>query len=138
MLKDFKEFIQRGNVLELAVGLIMGTYFGAIVKSLVDDIILPPLSLVMGGDHYQGLKVVLRPAREAVGTGSGVEEVAIYYGNFISVCLTFLIVAFAVFLLIRTYNRYLKKMEEEPTPAPANPTREVELLSEIRDALKKE
>jgi len=143
MLKEFKEFIQRGNVLELAVGFIMATYFGAIVKSLVNDIIMPPIGLAIGGVDFAQLKLVLKEGTPAVMSGEDVvapevAEVAIMYGNFINIVLTFVIVAFAVFLLVRTYNNYLKKKEEEPTPAPPKPTPEVELLTEIRDALKKQ
>ncbi len=142
MFKDFKEFIQRGNVLELAVGFIMATYFGAIVKSLVADIIMPPVGLALGGVDFADLKVVLKEAEPAVLTGEEIitpetAEVAINYGNFINIVLTFIIVAFVVFLLIRSYNRYLKKKEEEPTPPPVQPTEEVRLLKEIRDALNK-
>src|SRR5690606_6281440 len=131
MLKEFKEFIQRGNVLELAVGFIMATYFGAIVKSLVNDIIMPPIGLAIGGVDFAQLKLVLKEGTPAVMSGEDVvapevAEVAIMYGNFINIVLTFVIVAFAVFLLVRTYNNYLKKKEEEPTPAPPKPTPEVE------------
>lgn len=140
MLKDFKEFIQRGNVLELAVGFIMGTYFGAIVKSLVNDIIMPPLGMAIGGTDFSKFKIVLKDAVPAVVNGDqvvtpAVPAVSINYGTFINVTLTFLIVAFAAFILIRIYNNYLKKKEAAPTPAPVQPTKEVELLTEIRDAL---
>lgn len=143
MLKEFREFIQRGNVLELAVGFIMATYFGAIVKSLVNDIIMPPIGLAIGGVDFAQLKLVLKEGTPAVMSGDEVvspevAEVAIMYGNFINIVLTFLIVAFVVFMIIRTYNNYLKKKEASPEPAPAQPTQEVELLTEIRDALKKQ
>lgn len=143
MLKEFRDFIQRGNVLELAVGFIMATYFGAIVKSLVNDIIMPPIGLAIGGVDFAQLKLVLKEGTPAVMSGEdvvspAVAEVAIMYGNFINIVLTFLIVAFVVFLIIRTYNNYLKKKEATPDPAPPKPTPEVELLTEIRDALKKQ
>lgn len=142
MLKEFKEFIQRGNVLELAVGFIMATYFGAIVKSLVNDIIMPPIGLAIGGVDFAQLKVVLKDGSPAIMNGEEVvspevAEVAIMYGNFINIVLTFIIVAFVVFLVVKMYNNYLKKKEEAPDPAPVKPTVEVELLTEIRDALKK-
>lgn len=141
MIKDFKEFIQRGNVLELAVGFIMGTYFGAIVKSLVNDIVMPPIGLILGGVDFSELKLVLKEAEAAVMSGETVvtpevPEVAIMYGTFINVVLTFLIVSVAAFLMIRSYNRYLKRKDKEPTPNPPQPTKEVELLTEIRDALR--
>lgn len=143
MLKEFKEFIQRGNVLELAVGFIMATYFGAIVKSLVNDIIMPPVGLAIGGVDFAQLKLVLKEGAPAVMSGEdvvspAVAEVAIMYGNFINIVLTFLIVAFVVFLVVKMYNNYLKKKEEAPAPAePPKPSEEVMLLTEIRDALKK-
>ena len=142
MLKEFKEFIQRGNVLELAVGFIMATYFGAIVKSLVNDIIMPPIGLAIGGVDFAQLKVVLKDGSPAIMNGEEVvspevAEVAIMYGNFINIVLTFIIVAFVVFLVVKMYNNYLKNKEEAPDPAPVKPTVEVELLTEIRDALKK-
>ncbi len=142
MLKEFKEFIQRGNVLELAVGFIMATYFGAIVKSLVNDIIMPPVGMAIGGVDFAQLKLVLKEGTPAVMSGEDVvspevAEVAIMYGNFINIVLTFLIVAFVVFLVVKMYNNYLKKKEEAPDPAPPQPTEEVQLLKEIRDALKK-
>lgn len=106
MLKEFKEFIQRGNVLELAVGFIMATYFGAIVKSLVNDIIMPPIGLALGGVDFADMKMVLKEGAPAVVQGEEVltpevAEVAVSYGNFINVMLTFIIVAFVVFLVIR-------------------------------------
>lgn len=142
MLKEFKEFIQRGNVLELAVGFVMGTYFGAIVKSLVDDIIMPPIGMALGGVDFGDLKLILAKGQPAVMSGDEVitpevAEVAVRYGNFINIVLTFIIVAFAVFLLVKAYNRYLKKQQEAPTPPPPQPTEEVQLLKEIRDALKR-
>lgn len=142
MLKEFKEFIQRGNVLELAVGFIMATYFGAIVKSLVNDIIMPPVGMAIGGVDFAQLKMVLKEGTPAVMSGEDVvspevAEVAIMYGNFINIVLTFVIVAFVVFLVVKMYNNYLKKKEEAPDPAPPQPTEEVQLLKEIRDSLKK-
>ena len=142
MLKEFKEFIQRGNVLELAVGFIMATYFGAIVKSLVADIIMPPIGLAMGGVDFADLKMILKEGAPAIMQGDEivtpeVAEVAINYGNFINIVLTFVIVAFAVFLIVKMYNNYLKKKEAAPDPAPPQPTEEVQLLKEIRDSLKK-
>lgn len=142
MLKEFKEFIQRGNVLELAVGFIMATYFGAIVKSLVNDIIMPPIGQIIGGVDFASLKIILQEGSPEIVNGDQVvtpatPEVAIMYGNFINVVVTFIIVAFAVFLVVKAYNTYLKKKEEAPAPPPVQPTEEVRLLKEIRDALKK-
>lgn len=143
MLKEFQDFIKKGNVLELAVGFIMATYFGVIVKSLVNDIVMPPIGLALGGVDFADLKFILKDAQVAVMNGDVVAtpeiaEVAIYYGNFINTIITFIVVAFAVFMIVRSYNNYLKKKEEAPAPAePPKPTREEELLTEIRDALKK-
>jgi large conductance mechanosensitive channel len=142
MFKEFKKFIARGNVLEMAVGLIIAVYFGAIVKSLVDDILMPPIGMLLGGIDFSELKVVIQKGLPAVldnmgGTASPeVAEVAIKYGNFINTVITFLIVAFAIFLLLKGYNKMKKKQEEAPA-APAAPTKEEILLTEIRDLLKK-
>ena len=143
MFKEFKKFIAKGNVIEMAVGLIMALYFGAIVKSLVDDIIMPPIGMVLGGVDFSVLKVVIQQSIPAVTDASGgvispeVKEVAIYYGNFINTVITFLIVALAVFLLVKVYNNYRKKDEEKPAPPPS-PSKEELLLTEIRDLLKKQ
>lgn len=142
MLKEFKEFIQRGNVLELAVGFLMATYFGAITKSLVNDIIMPPIGLALGEMDFADLRFVLKEAQTAVVENGAeispaVAEVSINYGNFINTIITFLIVALVAFMLVRSYNRYLKKQEESPAPPPPQPTEEVQLLKEIRDELAK-
>lgn len=142
MLKEFKEFIQRGNVIELAIGFLMATYFGAITKSLVNDIIMPPIGLVLSGMDVSELKLVIKEGQAAVTEGEAVvtpevAEVAIYYGTFLNSILTFLIVSFVAFLLIRSYNRYLKRQKESPTPPPPQPTEEAKLLKEIRDELAK-
>lgn len=141
-MKEFKKFISKGNVMELAVGLIMATYFGAIVKSLVNDIIMPPVGLIMGGVDFSKMKYVIKKgiAESAEGAGDAVAEVAITYGVFINSIITFLIVAFAVFMIVKNYNKMMEKMEkkqeEKPAAAPVIPNNE-KLLMEIRDALKK-
>lgn len=143
MIKEFKEFISKGNVLEMAVGLIMATYFGAIVKSLVNDIIMPPIGLALGGVDFAELKLVLQEAVPAIAADdaqAGVDaipEVAITYGVFINSILTFLIVAFCIFLVVKAYNNMKRKEEAAPPPAPPAPTKEEILLTEIRDLLKK-
>lgn len=143
MLKEFQEFIKKGNVMELAVGFIMATYFGVIVKSLVNDVIMPPIGLLLGGVDFADLKYVIKEGQAAVMQGETVVtpevlEVAINYGNFVNTIITFVIVAFAVFMIVRSYNKYLKKKEKEaPAPAPPKPSNEEVLLTEIRDALKK-
>lgn len=140
MLKEFKAFISKGNVLELAVGLIMATYFGAIVKSMVDDLIMPALGNLIGGIDFSSLKIVITEAKAAVINADGTEisaavnEVAIRWGLFLNTILTFVIVAFSVFLVIKAYNKFQKKKDE--TPAPKEPTDDQKLLAEIRDILK--
>lgn len=136
MLKEFKAFISKGNVLDLAVGLIMATYFGAIVKSMVDDLLMPVVGNLIGGVDFKEMKYVIS---EAVMDAEGVEtaaEVSVNYGMFINHIITFVIVAFAVFMIVRGYNKMKKKEEEAPAPAPG-PTKDQELLTEIRDLLKK-
>jgi len=146
MIKEFKEFISKGNVIEMAVGLIMAIYFGAIIKSLVNDIIMPPVGLLLGGVDLNEMKVILKEGSDTVVDGSGaviaaqVQEVAISYGVFINTILTFIIVALAIFLVVRYYNKMKRKMEKEKEEAPAAPpapSNEEVLLSEIRDLLKK-
>ena len=138
MIKEFKEFISKGNVLEMAVGLIMATYFGAIVKSLVNDIIMPPIGLAMGGVDFAELKIVLQEAIVEAEGVAAVPEVAITYGAFINTIITFLIVAFCIFLVVKSYNQMKKKEEAAPAPAaPPAPSKEEVLLGEIRDLLKK-
>ena len=135
-MKEFQKFISKGNVVEIAVGLIMATYFGAIAKSLVNDVIMPPIGLILGGVDFSSMKVVLK---EASADGA-VAEVAINYGMFINTIITFLIVAFAVFMIVKAYNKMKEKWEkkEEAAPAaPPAPTKEEILLTEIRDLLKK-
>ncbi len=133
-MKEFQKFIAKGNVLEIAVGLIMATYFGAIVKSFVNDILMPPLGMLMGGVDFSEMKLVLQ---EASGDAA---EVAVSYGVFINTIITFVIVAFAIFMIVKGYNSMKERMEkkEEAAPAaPAGPSKEEELLTEIRDLLKK-
>jgi large conductance mechanosensitive channel len=138
MIQEFKKFISKGNVVEMAVGLIMAVYFGAIVKSLVDHIIMPPIGMLLGNVDFSNLKIILQ---EATMNGEvEVPEVAISYGMFLNTIITFLIVAFAIFLVIKGYNRMksaMEKKEEEAPAAPPAPSKEELLLTEIRDLLKK-
>ena len=141
MLKEFKEFISKGNVIDMAVGLILATYFGAIVKSLVNDILMPPLGKLLGGVDFSQLKIVIQEAIPAITDGTGnittaeITEVALTYGNFINTIITFIIVAYAIFMVVKAYNK-TKKKQEEATAKPAEPTKEELLLTEIRDLLK--
>lgn len=141
-MKEFKKFISKGSVMDMAVGLILATYFGAIVKSLVNDILMPPIGRLLGGVDFSQLKIIIQSAKpeSSVGAGDGIAEVAINYGLFINSIITFLIVAFAIFLVVKAYNKMKEKLErkQEETPAaPPLPTKEEELLTEIRDLLKK-
>ena len=129
MVKEFKEFIMRGNVIDLAVGIVIGAAFGKVVSSLVADIIMPPLGLLIGGVNFTELKVVLGPPL------SGGEPVTLNYGNFIQVMFDFVIVAFAIFLVVKMVNRLKRKQAEAPA-VPSAPTKDQVLLTEIRDLLK--
>ncbi|MDZ7806414.1 MAG: large-conductance mechanosensitive channel protein MscL [Gracilimonas sp.] len=134
LIKEFKEFVSRGNVIELAVGLIMATYFGAIVKSFVNDIIMPPVGYLIAGVDFAELKFQIAERTLADGT---LEAVTINYGAFINTIITFVIVSAAIFIVVRAYNNFMKKEEEKPTPKTAAPSKEEMLLTEIRDLLKK-
>jgi large conductance mechanosensitive channel len=141
MLKEFKEFAMRGNVVDMAVGIIIGAAFGKIVDSLVKDLIMPPIGLLLGKVDFANLFVVLREGASpgpylSVDAAQKAGAVTFNYGVFINTCISFVIVAFAVFLLIRAVNR-LKQKEAEAPAAPAAPPEDVLLLREIRDALKK-
>lgn len=142
LIAEFKEFIARGNVIDMAVGVIMGGAFTPIVNSLVNDIVMPCVGMITGGVDFSDKKIILKQAvaaDEAAGIAE-VAEVAISYGNFIQVILNFLIVSICIFALIKTINN-LKRKEEEPEPEPEEevipePTAEELLLTEIRDLLK--
>lgn len=137
-MKEFKKFLQQGNVLDMAVGLIMATYFGAIIKSLVDDIIMPPIGKLLGGVDFNELKYIIQPgtSESAPGAGDGIAEIAIRYGSFLNHIIVFIIVAFAIFRIVKMYNKMKERMPKEEE-APAGPSNEEVLLSEIRDLLKK-
>jgi len=133
-VKEFKEFAVRGNVLDMAVGVVIGGAFGKIVSSLVADVIMPLISVITGGVNFTDWKLVLK---KVVIDGVDISpEVTINYGNFIQVTFDFLIIAFSIFLVIKAINKFKKKAEEKPA-APADPPEDVVLLKEIRDLLKK-
>ncbi|MDI1328299.1 MAG: large-conductance mechanosensitive channel protein MscL [Brevundimonas sp.] len=132
LVTEFKEFIARGNVVDLAVGVIIGASFGKIVTSLVEQVVMPPIGLLLGRVDFANLKWVLAP--EDLST-EAVEEVAIQYGAFINTLIQFAIVAFVVFLLVRGINRMRRERAAEPEAVPA-PTQTEALLTEIRDELK--
>jgi len=139
MLKEFKDFAMKGNVLDMAVGVIIGAAFGKIVDSLVKDIIMPPIGLLMGGVDFANMFAVLKQGA-AAGPYATIEiaqkagAVTWNYGVFINTIISFVIVAFAIFMLLKTYN---KTKSAEPAAAPAAPPEDVLLLREIRDSLKK-
>ena len=130
IVKEFKEFVMRGNVIDLAVGVVIGAAFGTIVTSLVKDIIMPPIGILMGKVDFADKKYVLVPADAA----NKVAEVAIRYGSFITVVFQFIIVAFCIFLVVKGINSLKKKEAAAPAPDPV-PTKEEVLLTEIRDLL---
>ena len=132
MIAEFKDFISRGNVIDLAVGVIIGAAFGKIVASLVEQVVMPPVGLLLGRVDFANLKWVLAPENPAT---EAVEEVAIQYGAFINTLIQFAIVAFVIFLMVKFINR-LRREEATEAEAPAAPTATEALLTEIRDALK--
>lgn len=129
ILSEFKAFAVKGNVVDMAVGIIIGAAFGKIVSSFVGDVIMPPIGLLIGGVDFSDLAITLKAA------DGDIPAVVLSYGKFIQTILDFVIVAFAIFMGIKVINR-LKREEEVAPEAPAAPSREEELLSEIRDLLK--
>ncbi|WP_172590902.1 large-conductance mechanosensitive channel protein MscL [Shewanella xiamenensis] len=129
LLKEFKTFASRGNVIDMAVGIIIGAAFGKIVSSFVADIIMPPIGIILGGVNFSDLSVVLLAAQ------GDAPAVVIAYGKFIQTVIDFTIIAFAIFMGLKAINSLKRKQEEAPSAPPA-PTKDQELLSEIRDLLK--
>ena len=146
-IKDFKAFAMKGNVVDMAVGVIIGGAFGKIVTSIVNDIIMPPIGLLVGGVNFKDLKLILQEGQEEVLNEAGevitpaVAEVTLNYGNFLQQTFDFLIIAFSIFIMIKVITKLTEKKKEE-TPAPAapapapEPSAEEKLLTEIRDLLK--
>lgn len=130
LISEFKQFAMRGNVVDLAVGVVIGAAFGKIVSALVSGIIMPVIGVLVGGVNFADLAITLKPAAD------GGEAVLLQYGLFVQSTVDFVIIAFAIFIAIKLINKMQRKQEEAP-PAPAEPSAEVKLLSEIRDALKK-
>lgn len=140
LMKEFKAFILKGNVLDLAVAVIIAGAFKAIVTSFVKDVLMPPIGLLLGGVDFSNLKIILKEGADAVMNGdqvvsAAVSEVAISYGVFINTIIDFIIIGFAIFMIIKAYNKSQKKKEEAPAAPPA-PSKEEVLLTEIRDILK--
>ena len=146
-LQDFKAFAMKGNVVDMAVGVIIGGAFGKIVTSVVNDIIMPPIGILVGGVDFKDLKLILQEGKEEILNEAGevvtpaVAEVTLNYGNFLQQTFDFLIIAFSIFFMIKVITKLTEKKKEE-TPAPAapapapEPSAEEKLLTEIRDLLK--
>jgi large conductance mechanosensitive channel len=141
MLREFREFAMRGNVLDMAVGIIIGAAFGTIVNSLVNDVIMPPVGLALGGVDFTNMFAVLRDGAKAAGPYASLADakaagaVTLNYGVFVNSIISFLIVAFAIFMLVKSANS-LKQQQAEAPAAPPAPTADQKLLAEIRDLLK--
>ena len=136
ILKEFQEFAVKGNVMDMAVGIIIGGAFGTIVKSLVDDVIMPPIGMLLGGVDFSNLFINMSDIKyDSLAAAKEAGAPVIAYGSFFNNIISFLIVAWAVFLLVKGMNA-LKRKEEEAPAAPAEPPADVKLLTEIRDLLK--
>jgi large conductance mechanosensitive channel len=131
MMKEFREFAMRGNVVDMAVGIIIGGAFGKIVTSFVNDVLMPPIGMAIGGVDFSELAITLKQASEDVAA------VTVNYGAFLQTVIDFIIIAFAIFMVVKAMNN-LKKKEEAAPPAPPKPSAEETLLTEIRDLLKRE
>lgn len=137
MVKEFKEFAMRGNVVDMAVGIIIGAAFGKIVNSMVNDVLMPPIGKLLGGVDFSNLFITLGSGDfESLAAAQAAGAATLNYGVFINTVVNFLIVAFAIFMLIKVINNLKKKEEAAPAPPP-EPTVEQKLLTEIRDLLKK-
>ena len=134
MMKEFKEFAMRGNVMDMAVGIVIGAAFGGIVKSFVADVIMPPIGILTGGVDFSDIVVTLKEA-SVDAEGAAIEAVTMNVGTFINTVINFVIIAFAIFMVIKLMNNLKKKEEEKPAEPKAPPKEEV-LLEEIRDILK--
>ena len=135
LIQEFKQFAVKGNMIDMAVGIIIGGAFGKIVSSLVNDVLMPPLGLLIGGVDFADLKATLKQA-SVNELGEAIPAVTLNYGTFIQTAIDFLIIALVVFMMIKAINS-LKKKEEAAPAAPPAPTKDQELLTEIRDLLKK-
>lgn len=130
MVKEFKDFAMKGNVIDMAVGIVIGAAFGKIIGSLVTDVIMPPIGMMLGGVDFASLSWILKEATEAA------EAVSVNYGKFFMTIIEFVIIAFSIFMVVKSMNKAKKKEEEKPAEPP-KPSDEVVLLTEIRDSLKK-
>lgn len=140
LIKEFKEFIMKGNVLDLAVAVIIGGAFGKIVTSLVNDILMPPIGILLGKVDFKQLKIIIQSGKDAVMNGTqvvspAVSEVSLNYGAFLQNTIDFILIGFCIFTVLKAYQKVTKKKEETPA-APPEPSNEEKLLTEIRDLLK--
>ncbi|MCX6158067.1 MAG: large-conductance mechanosensitive channel protein MscL [Ignavibacteriae bacterium] len=140
LIKEFREFIMKGNVLDLAVAVIIGGAFGKIVTSLVNDILMPPIGILLGRVDFKQLKFVIQSSKEAVMNGTqvvspAVTEVSLNYGAFLQNTIDFILIGFCIFIVLKAYQKVTRKKEETPAP-PSEPSNEEKLLTEIRDLLK--
>jgi len=131
MMKEFRDFAMRGNVVDMAVGIVIGAAFGKIVSSFVNDVLMPPIGVALGGVDFSDLAMTLKEA------SGDVAAVTLNYGSFVQTVIDFIIIAFAIFMVVKAMNRMKKKEEEKPA-APPEPPADVALLTEIRDLLKKD
>ena len=137
MLKEFKEFAMKGNVLDMAIGVIMGGAFGKIVSSLVSDVLMPPIGLLLGGVDFTGLFINLSgTAQPSLVAAKAAGAPTLNYGVFLQTILDFIIIAFVIFMFVKQMNRFKREAPSAPPAPPAGPTNEEKLLMEIRDALK--
>jgi len=138
ILKEFKDFAVKGNMLDMAIGIIIGTAFTKVVNSLVNDIVMPPLGLLIGKVDFKELKYVLQSSQIDALTGLETAKlITINYGMFIQMIFDFMIVAFAIFMVVKVMNRMKRKEEAKAEASPATPPQDIQLLTEIRDLLKK-
>jgi large conductance mechanosensitive channel len=136
ILKDFKTFIAQGNAIDLAVGVIIGSAFGKIVSSLVNDILMPPIGFALGGVNFTSLKVIFKNA-SVDASGKVVEAVSLNYGSFLQSIIDFIIIAFCIFMVVKAINKLKNMKKKEEAAAPAAIPQDIQLLTEIRDLLKK-
>ncbi len=137
MLKEFKEFAMKGNVLDMAIGVIMGAAFGKIVSSLVSDVLMPPIGLLLGGVDFTGLFINLSgTAQPSLVAAKAAGTPTLNYGVFLQTIFDFIIIAFVIFMFVKQMNRFKREAPAAPPPPPPGPTNEEKLLMEIRDALK--
>ena len=141
MLKEFREFAMKGSVLDMAIGIVIGGAFSPIVKSLVDDILMPPIGMLMGGVDFANLFLIIKEGATAgpfanLAAAQEAGAVTVNYGVFINTVITFVIVAFAVFMMVKNINRWKKEEEAAEEAAPAAPSEDIVLLTEIRDSLR--